>query len=81
MGAPGSPIQSISTNYKGGMSKVSHLSMIKLSGAAIHEMENGPDIEPRGIFDGDNTLKNEETKSGVLSTGRIQIHPDKKEKP
>ena len=55
--------------------------MIKLSGNAIHEMENGPDIEPRGIFDGDNTLKNEETKSGVLSTGRIQIHPDKKEKP
>ena len=54
---PGSPDQSVQTNYLGKIKLEQH-SMARLGGGGDHE--GGPDIEPRGV--GNDSTKNEETK-------------------
>jgi hypothetical protein len=56
--------------------------MINLTGKVTLDLENGPDIEPKGITELEqNTMKNDDSKTGMFSIGRIQVHPERKVKP
>lgn len=64
---PGSPDNSIQTSYLGKI-KLEQLSMARLGGG---DLEGGADIEPRGVFEGEDTAKNQETKGKSFLSSRL----------